>query len=63
MVPGDLVLYGTPGEGIHRGGLYIGEGQMINAPNFGQKIKIAPYRRQGDDYAGATRAAQAAARA
>ncbi|WP_275560570.1 C40 family peptidase [Streptomyces sp. 5-6(2022)] len=63
LAPGDLVFYGTPDEGIHHVGLYIGQGQMINAPNFGQKIKIAPYRHQGDDYAGATRPAQAAVRA
>jgi hypothetical protein len=28
---------------------------MINAPDFGQVVKIEPYRYNGDDYAGATR--------
>ncbi|MER7877740.1 NlpC/P60 family protein [Streptomyces solisilvae] len=55
LMPGDLVFYGVPGNDIHHVGLYIGSGQMINAPNFGGKVKIAPYRHQGDDYAGATR--------
>ncbi|MFE2181108.1 NlpC/P60 family protein [Streptomyces sp. NPDC059455] len=57
LLPGDLAFYGTPDKGIHHVGLYVGGGQMINAPNFGEKIKIAPYRYQGDDYAGATRPA------
>ncbi|WP_413116201.1 NlpC/P60 family protein [Streptomyces sp. CY1] len=60
LMPGDLVFYGAPIRGIHHVGLYIGSGQMINAPNFGEKIKIAPYRYHGDDYAGATRPADSA---
>lgn len=28
---------------------------MINAPGYGNEIKIAPYRYPGDEYAGATR--------
>ncbi|SEB59976.1 NlpC/P60 family protein [Streptomyces melanosporofaciens] len=60
LMPGDLVFYGNPHGRIHHVGLYIGSGQMINAPNFGEKIKIAPYRYQGDDYAGATRPAASA---
>ncbi|MCP2267930.1 Cell wall-associated hydrolase, NlpC family [Actinokineospora diospyrosa] len=54
LIPGDLVFYGTPSR-IHHVGLYVGNGQMIHAPDFGQKIKTAPYRWRGDDYAGATR--------
>lgn len=53
--PGDLLFYGNPHGGIHHVGLYIGSGQMINAPHYGQPIKIEPYRYHGDDYAGATR--------
>ncbi|MET8983247.1 bifunctional lytic transglycosylase/C40 family peptidase [Streptomyces sp. NPDC004539] len=53
--PGDLVFYGTPDGGIHHVGLYIGGGQMIDAPRPHVPIRIEPYRYPGDDYAGATR--------
>ncbi|MGW4115251.1 C40 family peptidase [Actinosynnema sp. NPDC004786] len=56
LLPGDLVFYGTPGN-IHHVGLYIGGGLMINAPTFGQPVRIDHYRYNGDDYAGATRPA------
>ncbi|MEV4033751.1 bifunctional lytic transglycosylase/C40 family peptidase [Streptomyces umbrinus] len=55
--PGDLVFYGSPDGGIHHVGLYIGGGQMIDAPRPGKRIRIEPYRYQGDDYADATRPA------
>ncbi|GAA3040874.1 NlpC/P60 family protein [Actinokineospora globicatena] len=54
LLPGDLVFYGTPTK-IHHVGLYLGGGLMIDAPEFGQVVKIEPYRYNGDDYAGATR--------
>jgi cell wall-associated NlpC family hydrolase len=54
LEPGDLVFYGTP-NAIHHVGLYIGSGQMIDAPRPGKNIRIEPHRYQGDDYAGATR--------
>lgn len=53
--PGDLVFYGHPGTRIHHVGLYIGNGQMINAPTFGQPVQVAPVRWPGDDFAGAGR--------
>jgi cell wall-associated NlpC family hydrolase len=56
LQPGDLVYYGTPTD-IHHVGLYIGNKQMINAPQRGQPVQIAPYRWPGDDYHGATRPA------
>jgi cell wall-associated NlpC family hydrolase len=56
LLPGDLVFYGTTAH-IHHVGLYIGGGMMIDAPDFGQAVKIQPYRYKGDDYAGATRPA------
>ncbi|MBB3666200.1 cell wall-associated NlpC family hydrolase [Prauserella sediminis] len=52
--PGDLVHYGTPAH-IHHVGLYIGNGKMIHAPDFGEVVKISNYRYPGDEYAGATR--------
>ncbi|MCU1680203.1 MAG: hypothetical protein JWQ81_942 [Amycolatopsis sp.] len=54
LLPGDLVFYGTAAH-IHHVGLYIGGGMMIDAPDFGQTVKIQSYRYKGDDYAGATR--------
>ncbi|MFE9748240.1 NlpC/P60 family protein [Saccharothrix saharensis] len=54
LLPGDLVFYGTP-DNVHHVGLYIGNGHMINAPDFGQPVQIDNYRYDGDDYAGATR--------
>ncbi|MFF4349984.1 NlpC/P60 family protein [Streptomyces sp. NPDC001530] len=55
LQPGDLVFYGNTHGGIHHVGLYIGGGQMIDAPRPGKSIRIEPYRYQGDDYAGASR--------
>ena len=57
LLPGDLVFYGTTTTYIHHVGLYLGGGLMIDAPDFGQVVKVQPYRYQGDDYAGATRPA------
>ncbi|MEC3974953.1 C40 family peptidase [Amycolatopsis sp. H20-H5] len=56
LLPGDLVFYGTAAH-IHHVGLYLGGGLMVDAPDFGQVVKIQPYRYKGDDYEGATRPA------
>jgi cell wall-associated NlpC family hydrolase len=50
LQPGDLVFYGSP---IHHVGIYIGGGNMINAPHSGDVVKIQPAFR--DDYVGAVR--------
>lgn len=52
---GDLVFYGNPRTKVHHVGMYIGNGQMINAPTFGQAVQIHSYRTPGDDYTGAGR--------
>ncbi|MFF4257925.1 NlpC/P60 family protein [Streptomyces sp. NPDC001663] len=57
LAPGDLLFYGRTPNGIHHVGVYIGGGQMIDAPGRGKVIRIGPYRYPGDDYAGATRPA------
>ncbi|WP_199730328.1 C40 family peptidase [Amycolatopsis panacis] len=54
---GDLIFYGEPATKIHHVGLYIGNQQMIDAPQTGQAVQVHPYRRPGDDYAGAGRPA------
>ena len=48
--PGDLTFYGSP---IHHVGIYIGGGQMINAPHSGDVVRIADAFR--GDYVGAAR--------
>jgi cell wall-associated NlpC family hydrolase len=56
LLPGDLVFYGNANK-IHHVGLYIGGGQMINAPTFGKPVQVGPYRYTNDDFYGATRPA------
>ena len=48
--PGDLLFYGSP---IHHVGMYIGGGQMVEAPYSGSSVRVvSPYR---SDYVGAGR--------
>ncbi|HVM09688.1 MAG TPA: NlpC/P60 family protein [Acidimicrobiales bacterium] len=42
--PGDLVFYGSP---IHHVGLYVGDGQMIEAPETGKNVRYATIYRSG----------------
>ena len=39
LQPGDLVFYGSAGENSHHMGLYIGDGQMIEAPYTGANVR------------------------
>ncbi|HEY4018565.1 MAG TPA: NlpC/P60 family protein [Pseudonocardiaceae bacterium] len=39
LQPGDLIFFGSP---IHHVGMYVGNGDMINAPDTGQTVKIEP---------------------
>jgi len=39
--PGDLVFYGSSGESSHHMGLYVGNGQMIEAPRTGLNVRYA----------------------
>ncbi|WP_055575004.1 C40 family peptidase, partial [Streptomyces prasinopilosus] len=50
--PGDLVFFYS---GITHVGLYIGNGQMIHAPNSGSPVRVAPLTEM--PFAGATRVA------
>ena len=54
LLPGDLVFYGTAAS-VHHVGLYLGGGLMIDAPDFGQRVKSEPYTE--GDFLGATRPA------
>lgn len=55
LQPGDLVFYGNPNTEIHHVGLYIGNGQMIDAPQAGQLVGIHPINYPGADLAGGGR--------
>lgn len=39
MVPGDLVFFGTPND-VYHVGIYIGNGNMIDAPETGQNVSV-----------------------
>jgi cell wall-associated NlpC family hydrolase len=46
MAPGDMLFWATGGR-IHHVALYIGNGQMIEAPYSGSRVRIAPVRYGG----------------
>lgn len=50
LVPGDLLFFGAP---IHHVTMYIGNGQMVEAPYTGAKVRVVPFGR--GDYVGAGR--------
>ena len=50
LEPGDLVFFGSP---IHHVGMYIGNGQMVEAPYSGNTVRVVPMSRS--DYVGAGR--------
>jgi cell wall-associated NlpC family hydrolase len=52
LQPGDLVFFGSP---IHHVGIYVGNGQMLDAPHTGTVVQIRTMLRR--DYAGAARPA------
>jgi cell wall-associated NlpC family hydrolase len=39
LIPGDLVFFGTP-DNVYHVGIYIGNGNMIDAPETGQNVQI-----------------------
>lgn len=53
--PGDLLFFGTP-DNIHHVGISLGGTLMINAPTFGQTVRVQDYR-NASDYAGSSRPA------
>lgn len=51
LQPGDLVFFGSP---VHHVGIFVGNNQMIDAPNSGEVVRYDSINRMGD-YAGAGR--------
>lgn len=60
LEPGDLVFFGSATDHVTHMGLYLGDGQMINAPRTGAVVRVEPYR--WANYLGATRPAAGAPR-
>jgi cell wall-associated NlpC family hydrolase len=47
MIPGDLLFYangGTPGGGFYHVTMYVGNGQMIEAPREGIPVRVTAVR-------------------
>jgi cell wall-associated NlpC family hydrolase len=51
--PGDLLFYGTSARAVEHVGLYVGAGEMIDAPHTGALVREEPGR--WGDFVGATR--------
>jgi peptidoglycan DL-endopeptidase RipA len=45
--PGDLVFYKRGGAPIHHVAMYIGDGDMVEAPYTGASVRVVPLRRPG----------------
>lgn len=45
--PGDMIFYQDPPEPIHHVAMFIGNGQMIEAPYTGANVRITPLRMKG----------------
>jgi cell wall-associated NlpC family hydrolase len=50
LQPGDLMFFGSP---VHHVAMYIGNGQMVEAPYTGQFVRVVSASRS--DFAGAGR--------
>lgn len=54
--PGDLLFWSSGGAAeIHHVALYVGDGNVIQAPNSGSYVQITPWDQVSPDYFGATR--------
>lgn len=42
LQPGDLIFFGSSSSTIHHVGMYVGNGDMVDAPNSGEDVKIQP---------------------
>jgi peptidoglycan DL-endopeptidase RipA len=55
--PGDLLFWSSDGSqgGIHHVAIYIGNGNVVQAPESGDVVKITPWNQVDSGYFGATR--------
>lgn len=51
LQPGDLLFWGSGSNNIHHVAMYVGDGQMIEAPRTGLQVRITDVRLDGDFYA------------
>lgn len=56
FMPGDLLFWSTGGaDSIHHVAMYIGNGNVVQAPNSGDVVKVTPWDQVDWGYFGATR--------
>jgi peptidoglycan DL-endopeptidase RipA len=56
LMPGDLVFWSDGGQlAIHHVAIYVGNGNVIQAPQSGDIVRITPLDQMGPGYFGATR--------
>ena len=57
LLPGDLVFWSSNGaqSGIHHVAIYIGGGNVVQAPQSGDIVRVTPLGEVSSDYFGATR--------
>jgi cell wall-associated NlpC family hydrolase len=53
VVPGDLIFFGSGPAGVEHVGMYIGDGEMVDAPYTGTVVRVDPAAQS--DLVGATR--------
>jgi peptidoglycan DL-endopeptidase CwlO len=57
LQPGDLLFYGTSAANIHHVAMYVGNGNIVHASDYGIPVKSAPMTNGGKDFFGAKRIA------
>jgi cell wall-associated NlpC family hydrolase len=57
LLPGDLAFWSSDGTaaGIHHVAIYVGDGNVIQAPQSGDIVRVTPLGEVSSDYFGATR--------
>ncbi|MFD1044508.1 NlpC/P60 family protein [Kibdelosporangium lantanae] len=55
LQPGDLLFYGGSAATIHHVAMYIGDGMIVHASDYGIPVKSAPLSNGGKDFFGARR--------
>jgi cell wall-associated NlpC family hydrolase len=53
--PGDLLFFGGSASTIHHVAMYVGNGEIVQAPTTGVPVQVVPVSGAGSDYFGAKR--------